>query len=438
MKNILNNPSLFQNKLQGEPFSFGHEIHPNTQLNIKFRPLETTVQENYTNEYVFELLPARELTPEKQRTFMACGQGKFECNTILQIRQTLNFRRNVNSLPIFSTSFQALQDISFSITQLRIPNAYKSLEIDEKQCINDFSANEELIDTNYLAEHVSTAQQINKIIIFARNNSLHGYENRKATQVHRRNYRDNGHKHKHKHDKCKRNNKLNFLKVIRTIVPVLLGIEKESRDSSRPEEPKGYNECNNYIQTVLRKLGKLGFLIKKVQVEFDFITNYETYGYQNKHQQNYLTNSEGKDKKPQKSSRKDSCFISGLFDTKKISRPQVQRYIELEILGKEHRDIYSSNGESSVVKRQHPTTECDVFNPADGIYENIYRCVGLWMKDSDRKHYSLREMGIQGEIPSDQCKRDFGYTKSNKAVNGIWKSSKNLLQQQYKNLIVVI
>ncbi|PVV03933.1 hypothetical protein BB560_001582 [Smittium megazygosporum] len=102
-------------------------------------------------------------------------------------------------------------DISFSITQLRIPNAYKSLEIDEKQCINDFSANEELIDTNYLAEHVSTAQQINKIIIFARNNSLHGYENRKGKIFRRPQQSD------------------------------FYNSQPSFSDSGRPEEPKGYN-----------------------------------------------------------------------------------------------------------------------------------------------------------------------------------------------------
>ncbi|PVV03777.1 hypothetical protein BB560_001733 [Smittium megazygosporum] len=70
------------------------------------------------------------------------------------------------------------------------------------------------------------------------------------------------------------------------------------------------------------------------------------------------------------------------------------------------------------------------------MHENIQRCFGLRMGDSDRQYYSLREMEVLGEIPSYQRKKAFGNTKSNKTTNGLWKSSQSLHRQQYNILYV--
>ncbi|PVV02254.1 hypothetical protein BB560_003297 [Smittium megazygosporum] len=58
--NLQNNH--FTPMLQGEPFNFDHEIQPDIQQIMEFRPPETTVEEDYTNKYVFERLSVREPT----------------------------------------------------------------------------------------------------------------------------------------------------------------------------------------------------------------------------------------------------------------------------------------------------------------------------------------------------------------------------------------
>ncbi|PVU92682.1 hypothetical protein BB560_006037 [Smittium megazygosporum] len=197
--------------LQGEPFSFDHEMHPDIQQIMEFRPSETTVKGNYIDEYVVERLPARELTPSAElphllqeikeiffrqaldpenRTFMDLFPRIVQIQYDPHRYQTLNFYIKLIINPVIANSDEIiskeavvqfiktisilLADIFSSITQLRIANTYKSVVIDKKQCIKDVSVNKEHIDTKNLEEHISRAQHINKGINSAKNNSRCG------------------------------------------------------------------------------------------------------------------------------------------------------------------------------------------------------------------------------------------------------------------------
>ncbi|PVV02961.1 hypothetical protein BB560_002579 [Smittium megazygosporum] len=196
--------------LQGEPFSFDHEMNPDIQQIMEFRPSETTVKGNYIDEYVVERLPARELTPSAElphllqeikeiffrqaldpenRTFMDLFPRIVQIQYDPHRYQTLNFYiKLINEtiskeavVQFIKTISILLADILSSITQLRIADTYKSVVIDKKQCIKDVSVNKEHIDTKNLEEHISRAQHINKGINSAKNNSRCGYENRKES-----------------------------------------------------------------------------------------------------------------------------------------------------------------------------------------------------------------------------------------------------------------
>ncbi|PVV03426.1 hypothetical protein BB560_002082 [Smittium megazygosporum] len=162
MKTTLYNSNLSQNGLQSEPFNFDYEIHPDIQQPMEFKPSDTTVQENYIDEYFVEprgLIPSSkllQLLPEikkncsrsaldrKKRTFMA--QHPRSVQTQYYPSQISNFKllQNFNQLDAQFASIQykfsgIARSIDYYAHQLRISNAYKYLGIDEKQYINNIS-----------------------------------------------------------------------------------------------------------------------------------------------------------------------------------------------------------------------------------------------------------------------------------------------------------
>ncbi|PVV01592.1 hypothetical protein BB560_003984 [Smittium megazygosporum] len=186
MKIILNNPSLFQNELQCSL--------------IEFRPSETTFEENYTYEYFVKCLPARDLIPSAE---------------LLQLLPEIKGKTFMTpSLKNVQMQYDPPQISNFKLSQ-------KSKQLDTQ-----FSY------IQYKLYGITRPVEGSKKVIFTTVDRL------LVTRVHRGNYRDNIHKYKHKHkhnkhNRFKRNNKLNFLKVIRITFPILLGSKKESPDSSR-------------------------------------------------------------------------------------------------------------------------------------------------------------------------------------------------------------
>ncbi|PVV01785.1 hypothetical protein BB560_003789 [Smittium megazygosporum] len=371
--------------------NFTLEIENIQLLTMKFRPSVTIVQQNYTDEYVVERLSARYLTPSAELLQLLPEiKGKFFS---FQIQYDLPQISNVK----LSHKRKQL-DSQFANIQYKLSGTTRPIDYYAQNIIANSNKNTSKKAIIQFSKHF-----INKVIKSAKNSLCYEYENRKGKSF----------KRPQQSDFYNSQPSFSGSGTQETIVPILLGIKKESRDSigrkanlvlrdilqdnhqhlgSESSNPgiqnpillassnQGRTKVENFTlkqeqkkcdrnrsfkpsqKQSVKKIGKTGFFDEKVQVRFDASTNYGTSGYQNKHQKNDLTNSEGKYKESQegcgkvdkiwkikdkepcfrhiKSSSNNNCFIFWSIDSKTTTRPQEQRYKELEILGKNHRDRF--------------------------------------------------------------------------------------------------